>query len=47
LNPDELLNADLKQRVTSAALDRNKIALTRTAIGALRSIQKQPQRVEI
>jgi len=46
LNPDELLNADLKQRVTSAALDRNKIALTRTAIGALRSIQKQPQRVE-
>lgn len=46
LNPDELLNADLKQRVTSAAPARNKIALTRTAVGALRSIQKQPQRVE-
>ncbi len=46
LNPDELLNADLKHRVTSAAPARNKIALTRTAIGALRSIQKQPQRVE-
>lgn len=39
LNPDELLNADLKQCVT-------KIALTRTAIGALRSIQKQLERVE-
>ena len=46
LNPDELLNADLKQRVTKAAPARNKIALTRTAIGALRSIQKQPDRVE-
>jgi transposase len=45
LNPDELLNADLKQRVTSAAPARNKIALTRTAVGALSSIQKQPQRV--
>lgn len=46
LNPDELLNADLKHRETSAAPVRNKIALTRTAVGALRSIQKQPQRVE-
>ena len=46
LNPDELLNADLKQRVTKAAPARNKVALTRTAIGALRSIQKLPQRVE-
>lgn len=46
LNPDELLNADLKHRVTSAAPARNKIALTRTAVGALRSIQKQPQRIQ-
>jgi transposase len=46
LNPDELLNADLKQQVTKAAPPRNKIALTRTAIGALRSIQKRPDRVE-
>ena len=46
LNPDELLNADLKQYVTKAAPARNKIALTRTAIGALRGIQKQPSRVE-
>ena len=41
-----MLNADLKQHVTKAAPARNKIALTRTAIGALRSIQKQPGRVE-
>jgi transposase len=46
LNPDELLNADLKHRVTSAAQARNKIALTRTVVGAPRSIQKQPQRVQ-
>jgi transposase len=46
LNPDELLNADLKQRVTKAAPARTKTALRRTAIGALRSIQKQPEKVE-
>jgi transposase len=46
LNPDELLNADLKQRVTKTAPARTKLALTRTAIGALRSIQKQPEPVE-
>jgi transposase len=46
LNPDELLNADLKQRVTKAAPARTRTALTRTAVGALRSIQKQPHRVE-
>jgi hypothetical protein len=36
----------LKQHVSKTAPPRNKIALTRTAIGALRSIQKQPGRVE-
>jgi transposase len=46
LNPDELLNADLKKRVTRIVPARTKTALTRTAIGALRSIQKQPDRVE-
>src|SRR5271157_1983921 len=46
LNPDELLNADLKQQVTKAAPPRTKTALSRTAIGTLRSIQKQPNRVE-
>jgi hypothetical protein len=37
---------DLKQRVTKTAPPRTKLALTRTAISALRSIQKQPERVE-
>jgi hypothetical protein len=46
LNPDELLNAGLKQRVTKAAPAVTKMALTRTAIGALRCTQKQPERVE-
>jgi transposase len=46
LNPDELLNSDLKQRVRKAAPARTKNTLTRTAIGALRSIQKHPDRVE-
>ena len=46
LNRDELLNADLKCRVTKAAPPRTKTILSRTAIGALRSIQKQPDRVE-
>src|SRR5450755_3514761 len=45
LNPDELLNADLKQRVTTAAPARTKHGLTRTAVRALRSVQKQPHRV--
>lgn len=44
LNPDELLNADLKQRVTKAAPARNKLVLTRTDIGALRSIQMRPEK---
>lgn len=46
LNPDELLNADFRQRVTKAAPARTKMALTRTAVDALGSIQKQPGRVE-
>ena len=46
LNPDELLNADLKQHVSQAAPPGNKIALPRPAMGALRGIQKQPGRVE-
>lgn len=46
LNPHELLNADLKQHVTRAHPPRNQIVITRTAIGALRSIQKQPGRVQ-
>jgi starch phosphorylase len=45
LNPDELLNADLKQKVTTAAPARTKRGLTQSAVRALRSVQKQPQRV--
>jgi transposase len=46
LNPDELLNADLKHSVTTAAPARTAKALTRTAVGSLRSIQKQPRRIQ-
>jgi transposase len=46
LNPNELLNADLKKRVTRIAPARTKTALTRTAICALPRIQKQPDHVE-
>ncbi len=46
LNPDELLNADLKHSVTTAAPARTAKALTRTAVSSLRSIQKQPARVQ-
>jgi transposase len=45
LNPDELLNDDLKQRVTTVAPARTKRGLTQSAVRALRSVQKQPQRV--
>jgi transposase len=46
LNPDELLNADLKQRVTAAVPSNTKIQLVKTTSKALRSIQRQPSRVE-
>lgn len=46
LNPDELLNTYLKQRVTTAVLVRSRCGLTRTTVGAVRGIQKQPQRVQ-
>jgi transposase len=46
LNPDELLNADLKHTVTTAAPARTAKALTRTAVNSLRSIQKQPTRIQ-
>ncbi len=39
-------NADLKQKVTTTSPARTKTALTRTASSSLRSIQKQPQRVQ-
>jgi hypothetical protein len=41
LNPEQLLNADLKQRIAIAA-SSNKMALHRTAIGSMLSVQKHP-----
>jgi transposase len=46
LNPDEPLNANLKQRVTTAVPTPTGKALARTAVRTLRSIQKQPQRAK-
>ncbi len=46
LNPDALLNAHLKQHVGKAAPAGDKLALMRIAIGALRRIQVQLERVE-
>ncbi len=46
LNPDELLNADLKQRVTAAVPAKTQVQLVKTTSKALRSIQKQTARVE-
>jgi transposase len=46
LNPDKLLNADLKQRVTAAVPAKTQVQLVKTTSKALRSIQKQPSRFE-
>jgi acyl-CoA reductase-like NAD-dependent aldehyde dehydrogenase len=46
LNPNELLNAYLKQYATKAARAKTKTALPHTAISTLRRIQKRPERVE-
>ena len=46
LNPDELLNCDLKQRVTTATPAQAKPALTRTPEQSLRSIEKQLQSIQ-
>jgi transposase len=45
LNPDELLNNDLKQQLNNQPRPNDKIQLVRTVRIVLRSIQKQPQRV--
>lgn len=45
LNPDECLNADLKDGVTRRAPARNKAQLKKAAISHLRKLQKSPQRV--
>jgi len=45
LNPDECLNADLKDGVTRRAPARNKSQLKKAAISHLRKLQKSPRRV--
>jgi transposase len=45
LNPDECLNADLKQAVTKRAPARSKKQLKDAAVGHLRKLQKSPARV--
>jgi transposase len=46
LNPDEYLNNDLKSGVYGAEAVRTRPQLTRKAVSHLRSLQKQPQRVQ-
>jgi transposase len=45
LNPDEYLNNDLKTRVGGKPDSRRKGRLKKSAVGAMRSIQKQPRKV--
>ncbi|KAF1005891.1 MAG: IS630 family transposase ISCARN25 [Burkholderia gladioli] len=45
LNPDEMLNADLKENVTKQASARTKGHLKKTVIRHLRRLQKSPKRV--
>lgn len=45
LNPDECLNADLKDGVTRRAPARSKAQLKKAAISHLRKLQKSPRRV--
>lgn len=45
LNPDEMLNADLKAAVTSRAPARTKGHLKKVAVGHLRRLHKSPRRV--
>jgi len=44
-NPDEMLNADLKQVVTKLAPAQPKLQLFRATSRHLRSVQRQPARV--
>ena len=46
LNPDEMLNANLKAAVTSQAPNRRKGQLKAAAIGHLRHLQKSPAKVK-
>lgn len=46
LNPDEMLNADLKQAVTTKAPARTKGQLLKTTTSHMRKLQKSPERVK-
>lgn len=46
LNPDEMLNADLKQAVTTRAPARTKGQLLKATTGHMRKLQKSPERVK-
>jgi len=46
LNPDEMANVDLKQAVTKLAPARTKPQLVRATVRHLRSVQKQPDRIQ-
>ena len=45
LNPDEMLNANLKAAITAKAPNRKKGQLKQAAIGHLRHLQKSPKKV--
>jgi len=46
LNPDECLNADLKQAVTSKAPARTRGQLKQATVGHLRKLSKSPERIK-
>lgn len=46
LNPDECLNADLKQAVTALAPARTRGQLKKATVGHLRRLSKSPERVK-
>jgi transposase len=46
LNPDEMAHADLKQAVTKRAPARTKLQLVKATARHLRSVQKQPARIQ-
>ena len=46
LNPDEMLNADLKQAVTTKAPARTKGQLLKVTTSHMRKLQKSPERVK-
>ncbi|KAF1010308.1 MAG: IS630 family transposase ISCARN25 [Burkholderia gladioli] len=47
LNPDEMLNADLKANVTKQAPERTKGYLKKAVISYLQRLQKSPKRIAL